>query len=123
LRHECSHVLHGHGKVHAILDVDLESDNRTVNDEENIANAEAADFCVPSKEIQSFYLRKRPMFPERDVNAFAVRMGVHPGLVVGQLQRLLNRYDLLRKYLVKVRHHVATSMMMDGWGDTVPLDR
>jgi HTH-type transcriptional regulator/antitoxin HigA len=123
LRHECSHVLHGHGHEQAILDSDLNSDKNVVNDEENIANAEASDFCVPTKDMQSFYQRKRPLFSERDVNAFSIRMKVHPGLVVGQLQRMLDKYDFLRKYLVKVRHSVAMSMMMDGWGDVIPIDR
>jgi HTH-type transcriptional regulator / antitoxin HigA len=123
LRHECAHVLHGHGKSHAIVDVDLEGAfSLSQNDEERIANTEAADFCVPSEHVRSFYLRKKPFFSESDVLAFSKRMKVHPGLAVGQIQRLANRYDLLRKHLVKVRSYLAGSMMMDGWGDVIPLD-
>lgn len=123
LRHECAHVLHGHGKSEAIVDEDLGSPNASsINEEERIANSEAADFCVPSEQIRSFYLRKNPFFSESDVLAFSKRMKVHPGLTVGQLQRMMNRYDLLRKYLVKVRSHLARSMMMDGWGDVIPVD-
>jgi HTH-type transcriptional regulator / antitoxin HigA len=121
LRHECSHVLHGHGKKRAIVDIDLDADNSSINDEEQIANAEAADFCVPSEHIKSFYLRKNPFFSETDVLAFSKRMKVHPGLTVGQLHRMTKRYDLLRKHLVKVRSYLARSMMMDGWGDAVPV--
>lgn len=125
LRHECAHVLHGHGKSSAILDCDLgESDlAQSVSEEEKIANQEAADFCVPEKKMTSFYLRKKPYFSERDVVAFSVRMDVHPGLVVGQLQRRMGRYDFLRKHLVKVRETLANAMMMDGWGDLVPTER
>jgi len=124
LRHECAHVIHGHGIENAILDCDLNGDPAlSVNEEERIANEEAADFCVPAKKMQSFYLRKNPYFAEREVLAFSKRMNVHPGLVVGQLQRRMNRYDFLRKHLVKVRENLATSMMMDGWGDLVPTDR
>lgn len=123
LRHECSHVLHGHGRQRAIVDEDLGITNvPSLNEEESIANAEAADFCVPTEQMRSFYLRKNPFFSERDVLAFSKRVKVHPGLTVGQLQRMLNRYDLLRKYLVKVRSHLALSMMMDGWGDVIPVD-
>jgi HTH-type transcriptional regulator/antitoxin HigA len=121
LRHECSHVLHGHGKKRAIVDTDLDVDNASINDEEQIANAEAADFCVPSEHIKSFYLRKNPFFSETDVLAFSKRMKIHPGLTVGQLHRITKRYDLLRKHLVKVRSNLARSMMMDGWGDAVPV--
>lgn len=124
LRHECAHVLHGHGQKAAIVDSDLDSNAASsVNEEERLANEEAADFCVPAKSMQSFYLRKHPFFAEREVVAFATRMKVHPGLVVGQLQRMLNRYDLLRKYLVRVRQPLANAMMMDGWGDVVPVER
>jgi len=125
LRHECAHVLHGHGKAEAILDCDLgDSDQASaINEEEKIANSEAADFCVPEKKMNSFYLRKNPYFSEKDVMAFSVRMGVHPGLVVGQIQRRMDRYDFLRKHLVKVRETLADSMMMDGWGDLVPTER
>jgi HTH-type transcriptional regulator / antitoxin HigA len=120
LRHECSHVLHGHGKDQAIIDEDLGLRSDTLNQDERIADAEAADFCVPSEYMKSFYLRKNPYFSERDVLAFAKRMNVHPGIAIGQLQRIANRYDLLKKYLVKVRLYLSGSMMMDGWGDVVP---
>lgn len=124
LRHECAHVIHGHGRNAVIVDVDLNGDeNAAVSEEERIANAEASDFCVSGKKMDSFYLRKKPYFAEREVLAFAKRMGVHPGLVVGQLQRRMGRYDFLRKHLVKVRDTLGSAMMMDGWGDRIPTER
>ncbi|MBL4830029.1 MAG: helix-turn-helix domain-containing protein [Aliivibrio sp.] len=97
LRHECSHVLHEHGMENAILDCELGGDPAlSENEEERIANEEAADFCVPSNKMHSFFLRKNPYFAEREVLAFSTRMNVHPGLVVGQLQRRMDRYDFLR---------------------------
>lgn len=124
LRHECAHVLHGHGKAEAILDCDIEGDPlSSINDEERIANQEAADFCVPTDRMNSFYLRKKPYFAEREVEAFAKIVGTHPGLVVGQLQRRMDRYDFLRKHLIKIRETLAGAMMMDGWGDLVPTDQ
>ncbi len=122
LRHECAHVLHGHGRDSAIIDADLDGDvSASVDEEERIANGEAADFCAPAKELNDFYLRKRPFFAEREVLAFAKRIKVHPGLVVGQLQRRMGRFDFLRKHLVGVRTTLGGSMMMDGWGDLVPV--
>ena len=123
LRHECSHVLHGHGKDAAIVDAELqEQADSNVSEEERIANMEGAEFCVPQDKMQSFYLRKKPFFSEREVMAFAKRVRVHPGLVVGQLQRMTSRYDLMRRHLVKVREMLANAMMMDGWGDVVPIE-
>ena len=121
LRHECAHVMHGHGQSQAIIDCELgEIDmSAETNEEERVANEEASDFCVSSKKMQSFYLRKKPYFAEREVIAFSKRMDVHPGLVVGQLQRRMDRYDFLRKHLVRVRTTLSESMMMDGWGDLV----
>jgi HTH-type transcriptional regulator/antitoxin HigA len=124
LRHECAHVLHGHGKTSAIIDSDLDGDlSAVVQTEEIVANREAADFCVPIEKMNSFVERKRPFFSERDVLAFAKIHKVHPGIVVGQIQRATNRYDLLRKHLVKIRKSLSLSTMMDGWGDVIPLDR
>lgn len=123
LRHECAHVLHGHGKDDAILDSDLESDNAdSLPEEERIANAEAAEFCLAQQKLLSFIERKKPFFAERDILAFSSIQKIHPGIAVGQLHRALNKYDLLRKYLVRVRKHLAMAMMMDGWGDNVPTD-
>lgn len=90
LRHECAHVLHGHGKSFAIIDSDIRPLDNDVDDEERIANEEAAEFCVPLEKMHSFYLRKNPFFSDSDVRAFAKRNNVHPGLVVGQLQHLTN---------------------------------
>jgi HTH-type transcriptional regulator/antitoxin HigA len=121
LRHECAHVLHAHGKSAAIIDSDLGNRGLDVSDEEKVADAEAAEFCVSQEKIRSFYLRKNPIFPERDVLAFAKIARVHPGLVVGQLQRLIGRYDFLRRHLVGVRNHVSRTAPVDGWGDVFPI--
>lgn len=126
LRHECAHVMHKHGQSLAIVDCELgetPSGMTDENEEERIANDEAAEFCVPSKEMESFYLRKKPYFTEREVLAFSKKMNVHPGLVVGQIQRKMDRYDFLRRHLIRVREILAETTMMDGWGDFVPTVR
>jgi len=121
LRHELEHVLQGHGRAAVILDSDLEREQDSTSDEERIANAAAAEFCVSENALKQFVVRKAPLFPERDVIGFARMLGVHPGLVVGQLQRNTGRYHLLRQHLVKVRSVVCPSAMVDGWGDVAPV--
>lgn len=118
LRHELEHVLRGHGRERGyVLDHDLEASAADqVNAEETAANDEAADFCVPRAEMTGFVARVGPFFPEDRVVLFAQRIQVHPGLVVGQLQRRLHRYDLFRKHQVKVRSFVTGSARTDGWG-------
>lgn len=123
LRHEIEHVLQGHGKSsigmidHLAGDASFEE--KIEADEERIANVAAADFCVPLGKMDSFYVRKHPYFSERDVIGFASLMAVHPGIVVGQLQKRMKRYDYLRKYQVPVRRYVVMTAVADGWGHTV----
>lgn len=118
LRHELEHVLQRHGRGQDfILDQEIESQAPDqISDEERVANAEAAAFCVDSAEMANFVARVSPFFKEERVVLFAQRLQVHPGLVVGQLQRRLGRYDLFRKYQVKVRSFVTASARTDGWG-------
>lgn len=122
LRHELEHVLQGHGRVTPMLDIDLDGrDDSEVVEEERIANAAGADFCVPREKLNGFIARKAPFFAERDILGFASTLGVHPGLVAGQLQHRIKRYDLFRSHLVKIRSCVAPSAMVDGWGDVAPV--
>ena len=126
LRHEVEHVLRGHGMAPVMLDIDmgpadaLKSDS-TVAEEERIANEIAADFCVPQDSLRRFIARKDPFFAERDVLGFARTLGVHPGLVAGQLQRHTGNYNRFRKHLVKMRAIVSPSAVVDGWGDVAPV--
>lgn len=120
VRHECEHVLRKHGQGYEIVD-DLENTNQAITEEERIANAAAADFCVPAAKLESFINRKHPFYYEKDVLAFAKLHGIHPGIVVGQIQNKLNRYDYLKKYQVKVRQFVLPSAITDGWGQAHPV--
>lgn len=123
LRHEVEHVLRGHGRTQEIVDVDLEgSQEGDLPEEERIANTAAADFCIPTAEMNSFIARKQPFFSERDIIGFARRLQVHPGIVVGQVQRRTGRFDLLRKHQVKCRQFVLPTAIVDGWGHVHPVN-
>jgi HTH-type transcriptional regulator / antitoxin HigA len=60
LRHEIEHVLKGHGRLapEGMIDADLHGEQAgtasTLPEEERIANAAAADFCVPRDKMDSF---------------------------------------------------------------------
>ena len=118
LRHEIEHVLQRHGQDRGyILDQDIEgSAGGPISDEEAVANTAAANYCVAPDEITGFMARVAPFFKEERVVLFAQRLNVHPGIIVGQLQRRLGRYDLFRKHQVKVRQFVTSSALTDGWG-------
>ncbi len=126
LRHEVEHVAHLHGQNAIILDRELEGSRAgtgsDVSEDERIANHAAANFGFSQEYLQKFISRKAPFFREIDVLGFAQTVQVHPGIAVGRIQYATGRYDLLRKYLVKVRSKIAPSAMVDGWGEVAPVD-
>lgn len=125
LIHEIEHVLQRHGQEAEIIDTDMGGDGtRDAADlppEEVIADKASLAFSIPPGEIESFVARKAPFFAERDVIGFARRLNIHPGLVVGQIQKRTQRWDLLRRHLVKIRPHILPSAMVDGWGVAAPV--
>ena len=127
LRHECEHVLRGHGKSAVMLDAEIEGEKAGTGDqipaEERVANEAAAEFCVPRAKLKNFIARKAPMFSERDIRGFAATLEIHPGLIAGQLQHELGRYDLFRNHLAKIRSIVIPNVLTDGWGDVAPVEQ
>ena len=125
LRHEIEHVLKGHGKAKEIIDTDLEGaragTDLSLPEEERIANVAAADFCVPTDKMDSFMIRKRPFYYEKDVIAFARVVNRHPGIVVGQMQRRLDNYSYLTRRIAKIRQFVVAGAIVDGWGQTAQV--
>lgn len=125
LRHELEHVRLGHGKTEAILDAELDGERAgtgpNVSEEERLANGAASDFCVPANQMKAFIDRKAPLFSERDMVGFARSIGVHPGLVAGQLQHRTQRYERVRQHLAKIRSYVLPTAYVDGWGTVAPV--
>ncbi len=125
LRHELEHVLRRDGLEHAVVDVELEGEKAgsgsNIPEQEKAANLAASAFCVPPDMMQKFYSRKAPFFAERDVLAFAKMIKVHPGLVAGQLRHRTGRHNIFADLLVKVRHIITPTAIVDGWGDIAPV--
>lgn len=127
LRHEIEHVLLKHGLASntMILDTELEGSKAgqgvDVPEEERLANAAAQEFCVPVTKMDGFVARKAPFFSERDFLAFSKILGVHPGIVAGQLQHKTGRYDRFRQYLASIRDQLGLGVATDGWGEVYPL--
>lgn len=125
VRHEIEHVLNRDGVVEAVIDRDTNSiivpPQAPLPLQERRANEAAADFCVPESDMADFVVRHNPLFSEDKVVNFARRMLVHPGIVVGQLQRRTGDYRLFRKLLVNVRPVITPVAMTDGYGQVIPL--
>lgn len=121
LRHELEHVRARHGLSKIMFDLDVEGQT-SLEAEERQANEAAAEFCVPQKMLQAFIARKAPFYHERDILGFAKTIGVHPGLVAGQLRRHLGRYDLFGNHMAKIRSIVTPNAFVDGWGNVSPVN-
>lgn len=125
LRHELEHVRLGHGKDAMILDAELDGERAgtgsDVPEEERLANEAASNFAIPQTQMQAFIDRKAPLFSERDMIGFARSLGVHPGIVAGQLQHKTGRYERFRQHLAKVRSYILPTSYVDGWGDVAPV--
>ncbi|MEM8492494.1 MAG: helix-turn-helix domain-containing protein [Pseudomonadota bacterium] len=125
LRHELEHVLQGHAKREEIID-DLDGENSSetadIPEEERVANSAAGEFCVSRAQLKSFIARKHPYISEKDVLGFARRLGVHPGIAVGQINNYRQEHAFLRKHLVKIRGYILPYAPSDGWGDVFPVE-
>jgi HTH-type transcriptional regulator/antitoxin HigA len=116
LRHELEHVLRGEVSVDTDLDPDAPPPAAGAPLQERAANEAAADFCLPAGRLDDFTVRVGPVDSERTILAFARSEGIHPGIVVGALQKRTGSNPRLRKHLVKVRDLLAERAMTDGYG-------
>jgi HTH-type transcriptional regulator / antitoxin HigA len=126
LLHEMKHVLEGDGlDGDPPVDVALVGEDAVPTEDkperEKRADGYAANFLIPSTEINKFIARIRPLYSKVRIQGFAMRLGVHPAIVVGQLQKRREiLYSHSRDLLVKVRHIITTSALTDGWGQSLP---
>ncbi|MDR0483695.1 MAG: XRE family transcriptional regulator, partial [Alphaproteobacteria bacterium] len=126
LRHECEHILREDGRNQEFginIDIEMEKRDLNISEIENLANLAASDFCVPERLMETFIARKEPLFDQNSLLGFARTIGVHPGVVVGQLQKKTGRYNLFRNYLVKIKDYIIPNAYVDGWGNVFPIDK
>lgn len=126
LIHELGHVRRKDASTPSeyVLDVDIVGQEITPDDDdaEREADAFATEFLVRQSELDSFITRVDPLYGKQKILSFAARLGVHPGIVVGQLQfRKKIPYSQFRPMLEKVRHIVTQSALTDGWGQHPPI--
>lgn len=123
LLHELGHVQNKDGldNKNIPFDADLVGEGGQSKDEkpefEKAADRFAVEFLIPQGKLDDFVERTRPMYSKNRIISFATLMGVHPGIVVGQLQyRGEISYGYHRDMLVKVRHIITEGALTDGWG-------
>jgi HTH-type transcriptional regulator/antitoxin HigA len=122
LLHECAHVKYKDGLTGDVnLDIDLvgeEADSSIARPEAELkADEFAASFSIPIEELENFISRVRPLFSKTRIQAFAAKLNVHPGLVVGQLQyRKMIPYSHSREMLARIRPVLTEVALTDGFG-------
>lgn len=122
LFHELGHVQRRDGlNKDVVIDTDLVGDSRQNSGEKPISEKRADEFAIatliPEDELRDFIARVHPLYSQGKIQGFANRIGVHPGIVVGQLQfREKITYAHNRKMLAKVRSIVTSTALTDGWG-------
>jgi HTH-type transcriptional regulator/antitoxin HigA len=122
LLHELAHVKNQDGLR---LDSDLTAAvDETKPEAEARADALATATVVPQGELEDFISRSRPIYSAVRIQAFAKRIKIHPGIIVGQLHhRGEIGYRILRQLLVPIRQIVTRAALTDGWSvDLPPLD-
>ena len=106
------------------LDTDiLEANGGSAEDEAEVdANRFAREFLIEQSVLDSFVSRTSPLYGKQRIIGFARTIGVHPGIVVGQLHfRKEIEYDTFRPMLEKVRNTVTQAALTDGWGQLPPV--
>ena len=125
--HETGHVRNRDGisNQDVRLDTDLVGEGAQPFDQkpgvEQRADKFATEFSIKKSELDHFVARVRPLYSKQKILGFAARLGIHPGLVIGQLQhRGEVSYSHSREMLVKVREFIVASALTDGWGYMPP---
>jgi len=126
LYHELGHVKNRDGQQNDILlDIDIVGDEAefsgTKPEAEKCADQFATDTLIDPTAMLNFISRVSPLYGRREIIGFASRIAVHPGIVVGQLQRRNKvKFSHYRRFLEKVRTVITQSALTDGWGHTPP---
>lgn len=121
LLHELSHIRHRDAQS---VDSEIFGEQKadSADEIEQRANREAANSMIPKAALDSFVLRVKPFYSKPKIVQFAIRMNVHPGIVVGQLQhRKEIQWGANREMLAKVREIATSTAPTDGWGKSAPI--
>ena len=108
LLHECAHITLGHVTADtpdAVLDEDVATPGAADSAQEAAADDQAKRWLLPD----GF---KTPAATLADVRLCAERFGLHPSVVIGQIQRETGRWDLLRRHVPPARAVLADAKLL-----------
>lgn len=121
LMHELGHVAQRQPSFDTEIDVSGPPDKKPPAERD--ADAFATQHLVPQDQLEDFIARVGPLYSESRIEGFAYKLGVHPALVIGQLQhRGELKYSKFRRALEPVRSTLVSSTLTDGWGAVLPAN-
>jgi HTH-type transcriptional regulator/antitoxin HigA len=129
LAHELGHVNHRDGLNDGVtLDIDLVGsegkNSRQQSEAEKLADEFATEYLIEQASLKNFILRVHPLYGKEKIINFARKIGVHPGIVVGQLQhRQEIPWSSFRLMLEKVKDIIIPASLTDGWGQITPIQK
>jgi HTH-type transcriptional regulator/antitoxin HigA len=121
LMHEMAHVKAGD---RASLDENLVGDDSVRTEakaeSERRADTFAGEFLIRDSDFRNFVARVGPIYSRVKISGFASRLQIHPGIVVGRLQKSDQiPYSHHRETLEKVRTIATQTALTDGWGSVI----
>lgn len=124
LAHELAHVKSEDGRTKPIVETLLVGDDAQPTEEkpkeEQEADKFAVEFLVNQEQLSDFISRHHPFYSKNSIIARSRLIGVHPGIIVGQLHhRRKIPWSNLRGMLVKIREIITATAPTDGWGKTI----
>ncbi len=114
LLHEVAHIRAGDDLV---LDTDSSFEGAGLPPAEQEANRFAVETLIPSERMKAFIDQKRPAFTLAEVKRFAMQVGVHPAIVIGQLAHAKEvTWARFGAHLPGIRERIIAAAVTDGWG-------
>ncbi len=116
LAHELAHIKNGDQIVDSDLVGASAQSTEAKPEFERKTDRMAASLLIPTRTLQAFIEHNHPRFSKQTIRGFAEKCGVHPGIVVGQLQhRKAISFSHSREMLSPVRKLITEVAVTDGW--------
>ncbi len=121
LMHEFAHIKNGDALSIDANIVGAEAILSDMSAIEQRANSDASNILIPADTLTSFIRRVSPLYSRDRINQFAVKVKIHPSIVVGQLQHRaeIGFHAMKEITMTKIRDAVVTTAVTDGWGQII----
>jgi len=126
LMHELCHVRNGDGRSNPILETRVMGEDaqpfESKPPQEQAADRFAVEFLVDQIKLNNFIARNKRAYSAINIRAFSKLLGVHPGIVVGQIHHShVFHWKYFSNMKVKIREYIINTALTDGWGKIITI--